>query len=111
MQADDTRLLELIREVLKRSPFHTEGTKKVHRRLKAWLQVKAGRARVNRLMREAGLLSPQRIEADRSEKTHEGTLIPENIDNLSRNPNSYEVSEPELLRGRWVSEPELLILR
>ena len=82
MQADDTRLLELIREVLKRSPFHTEGTKKVHRRLKAWLQVKAGRARVNRLMREAGLLSPQRIEADRSEKAHEGTLIPENIDLL-----------------------------
>ena len=82
MQADDTRLLELIREVLKRSPFHTEGTKKVHRRLKAWFQVKAGRARVNRLMREAGLLSPQRIEADRSEKAHEGTLIPENIDLL-----------------------------
>ena len=82
MQADDTRLLELIREVLNRSPFHTEGTKKVHRRLKVWFQVKAGRARVNRLMREAGLLSPQRIEADRSEKAHEGTLIPENIDLL-----------------------------
>jgi transposase InsO family protein len=82
MQADDKRLLELIREVLQRSPFHTEGTKKVHRRLRAWFNVRASRARVNRLMREAGLLSPQRFEADRSQKLHEGTLIPENIDLL-----------------------------
>jgi transposase InsO family protein len=82
VQADDVRLLELIREVLKRSPFHTEGTKKVHRRLRAWFHVKASRARVNRVMREAGLLSPQRIEADRSKKTHEGTIIPDAIDLL-----------------------------
>ena len=82
LQLEDEPLLEKIREVLKRSPFHTEGTKKVHRRLKAWFNVKAGRARVNRLMREAGLLSPQRIDADRSEKKHEGTIIPENIDQL-----------------------------
>ena len=82
MQADDVRLLELIREVLKRSPFHTEGTKKVHRRLRAWFDVRASRGRVNRLMREAGLLSPQRIEADRSQRPHEGTIIPENIDLL-----------------------------
>jgi transposase InsO family protein len=82
VQVNDVRLLELIREVLKRSPFHTEGTKKVHRRLRAWLNVKASRARVNRVMREAGLLSPQRIEADRSKKTHERTIIPEGIDLL-----------------------------
>ena len=82
MQADDKRLLELIREVLQRSPFHTEGTKKVHRRLRVWHKVRASRKRVNRLMREAGLLSPQRTVADRSEKKHEGTIIPENIDLL-----------------------------
>jgi len=82
VQANDVRLLELIREVLHRSPFHTEGTKKVHRRLWAWFNVKASRARVNRVMRESGLLSPQRIEADRSKKAHEGTIIPEGIDLL-----------------------------
>ena len=82
LQAEDPRLLELIREVLRRSPFHTEGTKKVHRRLRAWFQVRASRARVNRLMREADLLSPQRIEADRRPKLHEGTIIPETIDRL-----------------------------
>ena len=82
MQADDKRLLALIREVLQRSPFHTEGTKKVHCRLRAWFNVRASRARVNRLMREAGLLSPQRTAADRKEKSHEGTIIPESIDML-----------------------------
>lgn len=82
MQADDKRLLELIREVLQRSPFHTEGTKKVHCRLRAWFNVRASRARVNRLMREAGLLSPQRAAADRKEKSHEGTIIPASIDLL-----------------------------
>jgi putative transposase len=82
VQADDVRLLALIREVLNRSPFHTEGTKKVHRRLRAWHNVRASRARVNRVMREASLLSPQRVEADRSEKLHEGTIIPESIDLL-----------------------------
>ena len=82
MQADDVRLLVLIREVLNRSPFHTEGTKKVHRRLRAWFSVRASRGRVNRLMRQAGLLSPQRTVADREEKLHEGTIIPEDIDLL-----------------------------
>ena len=33
-------------------------------------------------MREAGLLSPQRTEANRSPKLHDGTIIPENIDLL-----------------------------
>lgn len=82
VQADDVRLLELIRMVLKRSPFHTEGTKKVHARLRFWYGVRASRARVNRLMREHGLLSPQRAEADRVQKLHEGTIIPDGIDEL-----------------------------
>lgn len=82
VQAEDARLLELIRAVLERSPFHTEGTKKVHARLRAWHQVRASRARVNRLMREAGLLSPHRGKADRRQKLHEGTIIPEGIDLL-----------------------------
>ena len=48
MQADDVRLLALIRDVLKRSPFHTEGTKKVHRRLRAWFNVRASRGQIGR---------------------------------------------------------------
>jgi transposase InsO family protein len=81
-QADDVRLLELIRAVLQRSPFHTEGTKKVHCRLRAWYGVRASRERVNRVMRQARLLSPQRVVADREERLHEGTIIPDTIDLL-----------------------------
>lgn len=82
MQVDDARLLELIREVLQRSPFHTEGTQKVQRRLRAWYGVRASRERVNRVMRQAQLLSPQRVVAEREERLHEGTIIPESIDVL-----------------------------
>jgi transposase InsO family protein len=78
----DAELLAKIREVLERSPFHTEGTKKVHVRLRKWLGVQASRHRVNRLMRESGLLSPQRKQADREEKAHEGSLVPAGIDQL-----------------------------
>jgi len=81
-QADDARLLALIRLVLARSPFHTEGTKKVHVRLRAWFGVRASRHRINRLMRKAGLLSPQRNAADREEKEHDGSLVPKAIDCL-----------------------------
>jgi len=82
VQVDDRELLEKIREALRRSPFHTEGTKKVHARLRQWLGIRAGRGRVNRVMRSAGLLSPQRIAADRRERKHEGTLIPETINRI-----------------------------
>jgi transposase InsO family protein len=82
MKVDDAGLLAKIREVLARSPFHTEGTKKVHRRLRGWLGIRASRHRVNRLMREAGVLSPQRIEADREKRKHEGSIIPPAIDLL-----------------------------
>jgi len=82
MQVDDAELLVKIREVLARSPFHTEGTKKVHVRLRGWFGIKASRARINRLMRQAGLLSPQRRTADAKERAHEGSLVPEGIDRL-----------------------------
>lgn len=82
MRVDDAELLAKIREVLARSPFHTEGSKKVHIRLREWLGIKASRARINRLMREAGLLSPQRRAEEAEEKKHEGSLVPEAVDRL-----------------------------
>ncbi len=63
-----------------RSPFLTEGVKKVHARLRR-RKIKASRHRVNRLMRENGLLSPQRVEGVEPKK-HDGTIIPEGIDQL-----------------------------
>jgi transposase InsO family protein len=81
-KVDDGELLGWVRRVLEKSVFATEGTKKVHRRLRHWFGVVASRKRVCAVMRDAGLLSPQRIESDRKERTHEGTLIPETIDRL-----------------------------
>lgn len=79
MQVDDEELLLLVRQVLSKSPFHTEGTKKVHLRLRH-MGIRASRERVNRVMREAGLLSPQRCT--RNKKAHDGTIIPETINRI-----------------------------
>lgn len=79
MQVDDDELLLLVRQVLKRSPFHTEGVKKVHLRLRH-MGYRASRERVNRVMRQAGLLSPQRCR--RAEKHHDGTIIPETVNRI-----------------------------
>jgi transposase InsO family protein len=81
VQVDDDQLLVLIREVLAASPFHTEGVRKVHARLRR-RGIKVGRERVNRVMRRAGLLSPQRLERARADKSHDGTIIPDTINRL-----------------------------
>jgi transposase InsO family protein len=79
-RVDDQELLQAILAVILETPFISEGVKKVHARLR-YRGIKAARHRVNRLMRENGLLSPQR--GDKAEEnTHEGTIIPETINEL-----------------------------
>jgi transposase InsO family protein len=80
VQLDDAALLEAIRRVMTASPFVTEGVKKIHARLRRQ-GLKVARHRVNRVMREHGLLSPQRHEQG-EEKTHEGTIIPDAINQI-----------------------------
>ena len=80
VQVDDKALLQAILEVLTTSPFVTEGVKKVHARLRR-KRIKASRNRINQLMREHGLLSPQRCEPG-EEKTHDGTIIPDTINQI-----------------------------
>ena len=77
---DDQELLQAIVTVILETPFITEGVKKVYARLR-YRGIKAARHRVNRLMRENGLLSPQRA-AKTEENTHDGTIIPETINQL-----------------------------
>ncbi len=55
----DDELLELIEKELAASPFHGEGHRKVHHRLRRRICV--GKNRVLRLMRENHLLSPSRV--------------------------------------------------
>lgn len=80
VQVDDQSLLVAILDVMTTSPFVTEGTKKVHARLRRQ-GIKASRNRVNRLMREHGLLSPQRSEPS-DPKRHDGTIIPDGINQI-----------------------------
>ena len=80
VQVDDKMLLQSILEVMTASPFVTEGVKKVHARLRR-KGIKASRNRINRIMREQGLLSPQRNEPG-EEKTHDGTIIPDSINQI-----------------------------
>jgi len=80
VQVDDNALLQAILEVMTTSPFVTEGVKKVHARLRR-KRIKASRHRINQLMREHGLLSPQRCEPG-EEKKHDGTIIPDTINQI-----------------------------
>jgi len=72
----DDELLEEIREVIRSSPFAGEGHRKVTARLRREHAVRVGRKRVLRIMRQAGLLAPQRTRGRRRPRPHDGTIIP-----------------------------------
>jgi putative transposase len=72
----DEDLTELIREVIRSSPFSGEGHRKVTARLRREHGIRVGRKRVLRLMRQAGLLAPQRARGRRKPRPHDGTIIP-----------------------------------
>ena len=76
--ADDA-LLAAIRAVLTASPFHGEGHRKVWARLRVG-GVRSAKRRVLRLMRENGLLAPSRVGSPRGPRSHDGTIIPDNVD-------------------------------
>ncbi|MCS7044586.1 MAG: integrase core domain-containing protein [Bryobacteraceae bacterium] len=70
----DAELLENIRAILAASPFHGEG----HRKIWSGLRVQGVRTSkpcVMRLMRENQLLAPQRQFAPVVEKTHAGSIV------------------------------------
>jgi putative transposase len=70
----DADLLEAIRQVIAASPFHGEGHRKIWARLRH-RGIRTSKDRVRRLMRENELLAPQRQLAPAPAKTHEGTII------------------------------------
>jgi putative transposase len=70
-------LVRLIRRVLKESPFVGEGYRKVRARLAREHGVRVSGKRVLRLLRQAGLLAPQRARGRRKPRPHDGTIIPE----------------------------------
>jgi transposase InsO family protein len=73
----DGDLLGLIRRVLLASPFAGEGYRKVRARLAREHGVRVSGKRVLRLLRQAGLLAPQRVRGRRKPRLHDGTIIPD----------------------------------
>ncbi len=69
----DSQLVDLIREDIERSPFHGEGHRKIHARLRHRKNVVIGRQRVLRLMGENSLLSPYRTFQGKAKK-HDGRI-------------------------------------
>jgi putative transposase len=72
-QIRDNKLLNMIQDDLKRSPFKGEGHRKVHSRLKR-KGIKVGRNRVLNVMRINKLLSPNR-SSYRIPNPHDGKII------------------------------------
>jgi transposase InsO family protein len=67
----------LIRQVLASPPFAGEGYRKVRARLRREHGIQVSGKRVLRLLRQEGLLAPQRIRGRRKPRPHDGTIIPE----------------------------------
>jgi putative transposase len=77
----DDALTAAIRAVLKASPFHGEGHRKVWARLRH-AGTRTSLRRVLRLMRENDLLAPGRVGSPRGPRNHDGTIIPDTVDTM-----------------------------
>lgn len=75
----DEELVEQIKGVIKDSPFHAEGYRKVWARLR-FRGTRTSKRRVLRLMREKGLLAPHRLGNRHGPKGHDGTIITAEVD-------------------------------
>ena len=77
----DDELAEKIRELLKASPFHGEGYRKMWAQLRAQ-DIRTSKERVRRVMREHGLQVPQRAGQPRGPQAHDGTITTERPDQM-----------------------------
>lgn len=72
----DKEVLLEIKNEIKNSKFNSEGYMKVKKRMERNLSsLIVGKARVNRIMRENNLLSPNRRARKASKREHDGTII------------------------------------
>jgi transposase InsO family protein len=77
----DAALAAAIRTVLKDSPFHGEGYRKVWARLRV-SGVRTSPRRVLRVMRENDLLAHQRSGSARGPRAHDGTITTDRVDEM-----------------------------
>jgi putative transposase len=77
----DAALVATVRTVLKDSPFHGEGYRKVWARLRV-SGVRTSPRRVLRVMRENDLLAHQRPGSARGPRAHDGTITTDRVDEM-----------------------------
>jgi putative transposase len=77
----DADLLAAIQKIIRESPFHAEGYRKVWARLR-FAGLRTSKRRVLRLMRENDLLAPNRKGTDRGPRTHDGTITTQKVDEM-----------------------------
>jgi len=77
----DNELAAEIKTVLKDSPFHGEGYRKVWARLRL-KGIWTSKRRTLRLMREHGLLAPHRVGRPHGPKAHDGVITTDRIDEM-----------------------------
>ena len=77
----EAALIDTIRQVIEVSPFHGEGYRKVHARLR-YKGICTSRVRVLRLMRENGLLAKSCRGPAHGPRSHDGTIIPSKVDEM-----------------------------
>jgi transposase InsO family protein len=75
----DEALVEAIRRLLRDSPFHGEGHRKLWARLR-FAGIRTSRRRVLRLAREHGLLAHQRPGHPHGPKAHDGRITTDRVD-------------------------------
>ena len=76
----DADLADHIRREIEASDFHGEGYRKIWARLRV-AGVRSSPRRVRRVMGENGLLAPHRVGRN-EEKTHDGTIITEKVNEM-----------------------------
>ncbi len=77
----DADLVERIKQVITDSRFHGEGHRKIRARLRC-KGIRTSKARVLRLMRENGLCAKPCHGPAHGPRAHDGTIIPDNIDEM-----------------------------
>ena len=106
----DDQLAEKIRELLKASPFHGEG----YRKMWAQLRKKGTRTspdRVRRVMGEHGLQVPQREGRPRGPRAHDGTITTERPDVMWGTDMTTTVTTAEGMATVFVAVDQRLTLR
>lgn len=72
----DAELAAEIRRTIRQSPFHNEGHRKIWARLRH-REIRVGKPRVLRVMRDQGLLAPYQPTRDLGPRVHDGTIVTE----------------------------------